>query len=168
MAEPGPSLPRQPGLTIRKAGPGDTGAVAPLFDAYRQFYGRSPDLAAATRFLADRLGADESVVFLALAGDEPVGFVQLYPSFDSVEVRAVWILHDLYVIPDARCAGAGRALMEAARRLAEETGACGLSLATAIDNQVAQALYEGLGYRRDRRFYHYFLGLTPTEDQGPT
>ncbi len=148
-----------PELAIRRAGPADAEAIAPLFDAYRQFYGRMTDPGLALSFLTERLERDESVVFMALAADEPVGFVQLYRSFDSVEAGSVWIVHDLFVSPDARCAGAGRALMEAARRLAEETGACGLSLATAADNRIAQNLYENLGYERDHRFFHYFLAV---------
>lgn len=106
------------------------------------------------------------MIFLALAAREIVGFVQLYPSFDSVEARPVWILHDLFVSPHARGAGAGRALMEAAAGLARETGACGLSLATAVDNTVAQGLYETLGYVQDRRFFHYFLPLEPQDEHG--
>jgi ribosomal protein S18 acetylase RimI-like enzyme len=49
--------------------------------------------------------------------------------------------------------------MARARRLAEETGACGLELATARSNTVAQRLYESLGYRRDDQFLRYELGL---------
>jgi hypothetical protein len=38
-------------LRIRRATAADVGLVAPLFDAYRQFYGKSADLALATTFL---------------------------------------------------------------------------------------------------------------------
>jgi len=166
LAAIGQSGPPVSGFTIRRAGREDIGAITPLFDAYRGFYGREHDFALASRFLSDRLEREECVVFLALAGHEPVGFVQLYPSFDSVEARSVWILHDLFVSPQRRSRGVGRALMEAARRMAEETGACGLSLATATDNRVAQRLYESLGYVRDTRFIHYFLAVTPRDRAG--
>jgi ribosomal protein S18 acetylase RimI-like enzyme len=49
--------------------------------------------------------------------------------------------------------------MTRARRLAEETGACGLELATARTNMAAQRLYESLGYRHDDQFLRYELGL---------
>lgn len=60
----------------------DADRVAPLFDAYRQFYGLPPDLPLCRRYLAERLGRDESVVLLA-AGDDgaAAGFVQMYPGF---------------------------------------------------------------------------------------
>jgi hypothetical protein len=37
--------------------------VAPLFDAYRQFYGQSPNLEGARQFLAERLRQGQSVIF---------------------------------------------------------------------------------------------------------
>jgi ribosomal protein S18 acetylase RimI-like enzyme len=136
--------------------------LASLFDAYRQFYGRPPDPDLARRFLADRLAAGEAVVFLAVdeAGAEGLGFVLLYPSFNSVAARPTWILHDLFVGPAWRRQGIARVLMEAARRLAIDSGADGLSLSTGTGNLTAQSLYEALGYRRDREFFHYFLPLS--------
>ena len=58
-----------------------------------------------------------------------MGFVQLYPLFSSTarRPRRLWLLNDLYVAPEARQGGVGRALMRRARRLAEETGAAGSS-----------------------------------------
>jgi hypothetical protein len=53
------------GFTIGLATAADTDRVAPLFDAYRQFYGLPPDLPLCRQYLAERLGRDESVVLLA-------------------------------------------------------------------------------------------------------
>ena len=147
--------------TIRQAGPGDADLVAPLFDAYRRFYEQPADLALARSFIAARLEAAESVVFLAERDGRPVGFVQLYPLFSSTAARPrrLWLLNDLYVAPDARGSGVARALMLRARRLAEETDAVGLELATAQTNVAAQRLYESLGWRRDEKFPRYELAL---------
>jgi hypothetical protein len=49
--------------------------------------------------------------------------------------------------------------MRRARRLAEETGAVGLELATARTNTIGQRLYESEGYRLDDAFLRYELGL---------
>ena len=144
-------------IRIRRATAADLERIAPLFDAYRVFYGQRPDMVAAREFMRHRLEAGQSVVYAAELGAIPAGFVQLYPSFDSIDLGCIWILHDLYVDPGHRGKGIGRRLMEAARGLAEESGAAGLSLSTAVDNRVAQALYESLGYRRNTRFHHYFL-----------
>ena len=147
--------------TVREAGPADIDVVAPLFDAYRQFYEQPADRALARAFIADRLERGDSVIFLAERNGRALGFVQLYPLFSSTAARPrrLWLLNDLFVAPEARGGGVGRALMARARRLAEETGACGLELATARANAVAQRLYESLGYRRDDQFLRYELGL---------
>lgn len=147
--------------TIRQADSGDADVVAPLFDAYRQFYEQPSDLPLARRFIAERLERGESVIFLAERDGRAVGFVQLYPVFSSTapHPRRLWLLNDLYVAPDARQGGVGRALMARARRHAEETGACGLELVTARTNTVGQRLYESEGYRRDDAFLRYELGL---------
>ena len=137
-------------LTIRKAaGAQDADLIAPLFDAYRQFYDKPADPELARAFLRDRLEAGESVILFAESAARPgqaLGFVQLYPSFSSVEARRIWVLNDLYVTADARGHGVGRALMEAARRHATETGARRLTLETMSENRPAWSLYESLGY----------------------
>lgn len=148
-------------MLIERAAVTDLDAVAPLFDAYRQFYGQRSDPAAARAFLAERLRRDESVIFFAVAeggeGNEALGFTQLYPSFSSVSVRRLWILNDLFVSPGTRRGGVGRALLERAREWAIETDAKGLTLATAVSNAAARALYESCGWRRDDEFEHYVL-----------
>jgi len=142
---------------IVRATPDDVGGVAPLFDAYRQFYGKPADEEGARRFLFARLSKDESVLFIARVEGKVAGFVNLYPVFSSVNLTRQWILNDLFVAPEARKLGVGRALMERARQLAEATQANGLALETAIDNHAAQKLYESLGWKRDEEFYRYFL-----------
>jgi ribosomal protein S18 acetylase RimI-like enzyme len=141
---------------IMPATPADVGEVAPLFDAYRQFYGKPADQAA-RRFLFARLSKDESVLFVARLDGKVVAFVNLYPVFSSVNLTRQWILNDLFVAPEARKLGVGRALTERARELAQATQSNGLTLETAIDNHAAQKLYESLGWKRDDEFYRYFL-----------
>ena len=133
----------------------DLDALVPLFDAYRRFYGRTADLAGARAFLAERFKRGESVIFLALVDGAVVGFTQLYPSFSSVSMKRLWVLNDLFVTPDARKSGAGRALLERAERWAAETGAKGLTLSTQITNLTAQRLYEACGWTKDEEFFHY-------------
>jgi ribosomal protein S18 acetylase RimI-like enzyme len=147
-------------VSIRQATVADADLVAPLFDAYRQFYRQPADLPRARRFLAERLSQRQSTVLVAEAMDGvALGFVQLYPCFSSIRAAPVFILSDLFVAPSARGGGVGRLLMEAAVRFARATGAVGLELATARTNAPAQRLYESLGWRRDQAFYQYGLDL---------
>jgi len=142
---------------IRLAGPADLEILVPLFDAYRVFYHTPSDPDAARRFLGARLSAGDSRIYLAIRNGRAVGFAQLYPSFSSLSMKRLWILNDLYVDPEARRSGAGKALMSAAEAFAREDGAKGLALATQIENHTAQGLYAKMGYRRDEGFFHYFL-----------
>ena len=146
------------GTVITRATVEHAEVLTPMFDGYRQFYGQPSDPEAARRFLLERLKRDESVVFLAVEGEVGVGFTQLYPSFSSVSTKRVWILNDLFVVPEARQRGIASALLDRAERLAVETKAKGLELKTAKDNP-AQRLYERKGWRRDEAFHHYSLGV---------
>jgi ribosomal protein S18 acetylase RimI-like enzyme len=132
--------------------------LTPLFDGYRQFYKQPSDLEGARRFLSERLANKESIIFLASNENEGLGFIQLYPTFSSIALKRLWILNDLYVLPNARRQGIGKALLDRARQHAATTGAKGLMLETAIDNP-AQNLYRLMGYQRDEEFYSYYLNL---------
>lgn len=146
-------------VEIVQATPADVGAVAPLFDAYRQFYKKPSNEEAARRFLFARLSKGESVLFLARHGNQAAGFVHLYPVFSSTNLTRQWILNDLYVTAEARKHGVGRSLMERARQFAEATQADGLMLETATDNHAAQRFYQRLGWKRDEEFYRYSLAV---------
>jgi hypothetical protein len=96
---------------ITRAEPEDAEQIAPLFDAYRQFYRQPSDLPGSRRFISDRLRAKQSVVLVAWVTNQGIskaaGFVQLYPSFSSVSMKRLWILNDLYVMPEERKQGVG-------------------------------------------------------------
>ncbi len=148
------------GFTIGLATVADVDGVAPLFDAYRQFYGLAPDPVLARQFIAERLSRGESVVLLAeRAVGAPLGFVQMYPTFSSLRAARTFVLYDLFVDPAARQRGVGRCLMAAAADEARRRGAVSLVLSTAKTNRSAQRLYESLGWVRDEDFYEYNLGL---------
>ena len=55
-------------------------------------------------------------------------------------------LAELYVVPDTRGQGHGRALMEAVLELAKREGADYIELGTGEDDTAARALYESLGF----------------------
>jgi ribosomal protein S18 acetylase RimI-like enzyme len=147
----------QPGdCTIKVATLHDVDAIAPLFDAYRQFYEQSADLALATDFIRARLEQQQSVVLWAQAPNgQAVGFCQLYPSFCSVAAQAIAVLYDLYVAPAARQTGTGRALMRAAEHYATQHGFSRLDLTTAKTNLQAQALYASEGWTQDTVYCAY-------------
>ena len=134
--------------------------VQPLFCDYRAFYRLPRHEEAARGFLESRLKRQDSVILLALdRANEASGFVQLYPVFSSLRMTPAWILNDLFVRPAFRRHGVAKELLEAANRVARETGASQLELATANDNAASRSLYESLGWKRDDEFLHYTLDV---------
>lgn len=143
---------------IRRATSEDIDAVAPLFDAYRGFYGQPSDLARARDWLRARMEGGDSVVFIAEHGGAAVGFVQLYPMFTSVGTARTWILNDLYVDAAARRGGVARGLLDAAAAFARNDGARSIVLETTRDNAAARALYRNAGWNEDQTQW-YSLSL---------
>lgn len=92
--------------------------------------------------------ADGRMSYL-LGGEGPDGFAQVSfkPSVWSDD--PVGYLEELYVIPDRRGKGIGRAIMEAVVALARERGAAGMEVITGEDDIEARALYESVGFRNE-------------------
>lgn len=149
--------------SIRQATIFDIEVIAPLFDAYRQFYGRETDIPAATAFLSARFNHSESTMFIAFEDHSPIGFCQLYPNFSSVSLARTFVLNDLFVLEHARRKGVATKLMASAIEFANASGAVRLSLSTAADNENAQALYRFVGWKRDEQFlvYHFAVPAHP-------
>ncbi|MER2169608.1 MAG: GNAT family N-acetyltransferase [Psychrobacillus psychrodurans] len=143
-------------MCIQRATLNELDSLTELFDLYRLFYKQESNLEGARAFLKERLVKDESVVFIAYDENNPVGFVQLYPSFSSVSMKQSWILNDLYVKKSARNNGFAEKLIKMVINFAEETDAKGILLETGKENIPAQRLYEKIGFIRDSNYYYYF------------
>jgi hypothetical protein len=61
-------------IEIKKIQPHEWQLVVHLFDQYRVCYKKESDLALAERFIRERLDNNESVIYVALDGNRPVGF----------------------------------------------------------------------------------------------
>jgi len=133
----------------------DVAGIAPLFDAYRQFYQQASDLSLSEVFVRERILNNESVIIVSESDGQLNGFCQMYPSYCSVSAAPIYILYDLFVRPESRKNGAGRALLLAAEQHAVVHGISRIDLSTAKNNLPAQALYESLGWMRDDVFFTY-------------
>ncbi len=134
---------------VRHATLDDVDALVPLFDAYRQFYEQPSDRTRARNWLRARIGNNESVVMLAERNGAVIGFTQLYPMYSSVQTARIWVLNDIYVLPEQRRSGAARALLKAAENFGKDDGAAFVILETTRDNETARALYRDAGWRED-------------------
>ena len=130
--------------------------IIPLFDAYRMFYRQESNFLGAQKFLKDRLSNNESIIYLAFADENAIGFIQLFPVFSSVSMEAMYILNDLYVEENYRGQGIGKMLINKAKALCREKKLKGLALQTETDNP-AQQLYEYLEFKRDPDLHYFWL-----------
>lgn len=148
-------------MNIKRINLSEANLVISLFDKYRVFYKKHSDFDLADRFIKTRLSKNESVIFVALDGDLPIGFTQLYPKYSSVSAIKNWILNDLYVEPNYRKQGIGEVLIKTAMDFAKSDGAIYVQLETAVDNYTAQSLYEGLGFQKQAPDTEFFLYRIP-------
>jgi GNAT superfamily N-acetyltransferase len=138
----------------------DVKELVRLYIAYRVFYGEAPEQERAAVFIRDRVTQSSARYFQAWIGNNAIGFMHLMPSTNTLAMRPIWFLEDLYVDASARGQGVATALLSYAEAFARDTGAERLTLATAYDNLVAQHIYQKLGYVREEHFL-YFHRLLP-------
>jgi len=136
-------------IAIRPARPADLDQVIGLIRALAEFERLpGPDGAAAARFHAD-FSADPPRFRLLVAeeGGECIAYALYFFTYSTFLARPSLYLEDLFVRPDRRSRGLGRALLERLARVAVESG-CGRFEWTVLDwNERAQKFYRSLGAR---------------------
>jgi ribosomal protein S18 acetylase RimI-like enzyme len=135
---------------IRLASAADAPAFGRLLHAFNVEFGEpTPD----AEVLAERAAPliESGEVTVLLGGDGPDGFAELRfrPSLYTGALDAY--LEELYVVPERRGHGLGRALLEAAMEHARERGAAHIDLGTSEDDVAARALYESAGFTNRER-----------------
>jgi GNAT superfamily N-acetyltransferase len=125
--------------------------LLPLIAAYQRFYeAEEIDEARNRAFFARFLAPSEDGLLLgAWHGEDPLGYACLYWTFTSLVPAEIVLMNDLYVIPEARGQGVGRALIEASAAEARKRGAHHLQWVTAPDNLTARRLYDSTGARSE-------------------
>ena len=151
----------RPAFRIEDASTAHLTELLRLYIAYRVFYSEAPEEQRAAAFIHDRVTQSSGRYFLAWDGtSRAIGFIHLMPSTNTLAMRPIWFLEDLYVDVSARGRGVATGLLSYAEEFARSTGAERLSLATAHDNLAAQHIYKKLGYVREEHFL-YFHRLLP-------
>jgi ribosomal protein S18 acetylase RimI-like enzyme len=130
---------------VRRATAEDAEAVGRLLDDFnREFDEPTPG----APVLADRvrLLLDHGDTIVLVAGERPDGLAVLRfrPAIWAATIECY--LAELYVVPERRGHGIGRALMEEAMDVARAEGATYMDLGTSEDDVAARALYESLGF----------------------
>ena len=101
------------------------------------------------RFLADLTSSSHAFLFVADYDGRTIGFVsgELRESSPTFSPKTWASVDDVFVEPDYRNLGVGRALVESVKSWAKERGADGVSLQVAAANERGRKFYEDLGFR---------------------
>lgn len=142
--------------TLRDLAPSDRAAWDTLWAGYLDFYETRLD-PAVSQATWDRL-LDPAWPMFALVADlegETIGLVQCVMHPATWAIGPYCYLEDLYVAPQARGTGAGRALIEAVYARADAMGAARVYWLTHEGNTTARQLYDRvaqhLGFIQYRR-----------------
>ncbi len=130
---------------IRLAGVDDAPDVARLLhDFNTEFDDPTPGVAELT--VRVRRLIDEGEATVVLGGERPdsIAVLRFRPSL-WVDSRDAY-LEELYVAPERRGEGLGRAVLDAALAVARDRGAGRIELGTDEDDTAARALYESSGF----------------------
>lgn len=102
------------------------------------------------QFLGAQLRDEDAAVFVAERSGEVIGYVYagLEPQSWQELREAAGFIHDIAVVEHGRRTGVARALADAAIEWLRARGAPRVLLWTAEQNDAAQRLFTGLGFRR--------------------
>jgi len=130
---------------VRRATAADAAGIGRLLHDFNTEY---DDLTPGPERLSDRmktlLDGGDTVVLLGGPGPDGLAVMRFRPAIWAEALECY--LAELYVVPDRRGHGLGRALMNAAIELAREAGAAWMDLGTSEADVAARALYESLGF----------------------
>lgn len=101
------------------------------------------------RFLADLTASSHTFLFVAESGGQTVAFIsgELREGSPTFRQRTWASVDDVFVEPESRNLGIGRALLQSVEAWAKERGANGISLQVAAANRRGRKFYEELGFR---------------------
>jgi GNAT superfamily N-acetyltransferase len=136
-----------PEVEIRAATEDDVPLILALIKELAEYERLSHEVVATEELLRDSLFGERRVAeaLLGYLEDDPAGFALFFHTFSTFLGRPGIYLEDLYVRPEFRGAGVGRALLVRLARLAKERG-CGRLEWSVLDwNEPAIGFYKGIG-----------------------
>lgn len=130
---------------VRRGEAADAEAIGRLLHDFNTEYEEfTPGPAKIAARVRELLAGGETIILLAGEGPDGLAVLRFRPSI-WVDVLECY-LAELYVVPDKRGRGIGRALMNEALDVARREGAGHIELNTSDDDVAARALYESLGF----------------------
>ena len=135
-------------MNIREVKTSDLDQLSILFNSYRIFYGKKSNIDISKKFLESRISNKDSKMFICEVNNILTGFVQLYPLFSSVRVSKYWLLNDLFIDSEFRGKGYSKLLIDRAKELVLESGACGIMLETEKSNKIGNSSFEDQRFKK--------------------
>jgi ribosomal protein S18 acetylase RimI-like enzyme len=136
-------------VNIRRLHEGDEDAAVRVVEGVKfrmdEIVGRSVDPAYMRGFLAD----DRHYLVAAYVEEGPVGMLLAYRLLRLDGTPSVLYVWEVGVVEHHRRRGIGRALVEEAKRLANEDGCRSMIVPTETSNEAAMALYRAAGGEHD-------------------
>ncbi|HLO78928.1 MAG TPA: GNAT family N-acetyltransferase [Magnetospirillum sp.] len=146
-------------MIIRQAQAGDGATLHALLAELAAFEQGSVDATAAD-LERDAFGPRPLFeALLAEADGQPVGMLTFLTLYSSWRGRPALMIHDLFVRETARGLGAGKALVERLRAIAEQRGCCRVDVNVLDWNEKARGFYAALGFAHNDGWLGYRLPL---------
>jgi GNAT superfamily N-acetyltransferase len=146
-------------LLIRPAGAADVPVIAELIRGLARFEKLDHEVTMTEERLAENLFGQHRYAETLIAEETgvPVGFALFFHNFSTFLAQPGIYLEDLFVLPDQRGRGIGRALLRHLAQVAVERG-CGRLEWSVLDwNRDAIDFYERLGARPNSEWTVYRL-----------
>ncbi len=146
-------------IRVRPAVAADAEVFLSLVDALADYEKLArPTAEARERLLRDGFGpAPRFHPYLAELEGQPVGYAITFETYSSFLALPTLYLEDLFVLPEARGRGVGRAFFRLLAAEAVRRGCGRIEWAVLDWNQLAIDFYERLGARRMSEWYSYRL-----------
>jgi GNAT superfamily N-acetyltransferase len=136
-------------MRIRPSSPADVPVIADLIRQLARFEKLEHEVVMTEDLLRDGLFGPRPYAEAVIAEEDgtPIGFALFFHTFSTFLARPGMYLEDLFVLPDHRDHGVGRALLAHLARIAIERGCGRLEWAVLNWNREAIRFYERLGAR---------------------
>jgi len=150
-------------LRIRPGELGDVPLIANLIRGLARYEKLEHEVTMTEERLTSYLFGERRYAETLIAEDdgEPVGFALFFHTFSTFLAQPGLYLEDLFVVPEHRGGGIGRALLERLARVAIERGCGRLEWAVLDWNQDAIRFYERLGAKPNSEWTVYRLTGDP-------
>jgi GNAT superfamily N-acetyltransferase len=134
-------------VLVRSAVRADVALIVGWIRGLAEYEKLSHEVEAETSLLAEHLFGERRFceAFIAEIDAEPVGYCLFFHSYSTFLTRPGIYLEDLFVVPERRGSGAGRALLSRLAELTVERGCARLEWAVLDWNEPAIGFYRGIG-----------------------